>query len=304
MVDDLQRIQLRMAQGDKAAYMAQLDALKTVGVAISSVKPETWKNRREADSLVIYILSGGPLADIVPLLKSDTLEESERSLARGALAYVTNHEADAAALLAQTDLSAVDARLAGQIAFARSVLETKRDTRASIDLLDWSRLLAPGGLVEEAALRREILLLAETKDVARAAILIRQYSTRFAASLYAKDFFRELAGDIARFGLADDPANYQLLSSATANLTADSRRDFLLALAKSGVVSARFAAAAAAAKEALQGASADSQEASRARLYLAASRIFLDGYNAAAADLDALSDSKLDRSDVNLLAAR
>ena len=85
----------RIAQGDKAAYPAQLNQLKTIGAAIATASPETWKNKREADSLVIYILSGGPLADVAPLLKGDAVVESERSLARGALAYVTNHEADA-----------------------------------------------------------------------------------------------------------------------------------------------------------------------------------------------------------------
>ena len=86
------------------------------------------------------------------------------------------------------------------------MLETKRDAKAAVELLDWARLLAPGGLVEEAALRREIALLAEAKDVGRAAMLTRQYATRFAASLYAADFFRDLAVAIARFGLAPSAA--------------------------------------------------------------------------------------------------
>ena len=73
--------------------------MKTIGAAIATASPETWKNKREANSLVIYILSGGPLANVEPLLKGDAVIESERSLARGALAYVTNHEADAIALL-------------------------------------------------------------------------------------------------------------------------------------------------------------------------------------------------------------
>jgi len=158
-------------------------------------------------------------------------------------------------------------------------------------------------LVEEAALRREITLLAEAKDVRRVAMLTRQYSTRFAASLYAADFFRELAGAIARLGLADDPANYQLLSNAAAALPPDGRQDFLLTLAKSAVVYARFDAAAGAATEALRGARADTSDAARARLYLAASQIFSDGYDAAAADLQSLAASKLDRTDANLLAA-
>ncbi len=303
MVDDLRRIQLQVAQGDKAAYGAELNQLKAIGAAIATAKPETWRNRREADLLIIYILSGGPLVDVAPLLQGDAVVESERGLARGALAYVTNHEADAIALLAKEDLSALDARLAGEVAFARSVLETKQDAKAAIEFLDWARLLAPGGLVEEAALRREIALLAEAKDVPRAAMLTRQYSSRFAASLYAADFFRDLAVAIARFGLADDPANYQLVSRAVAPLPPDGRRDFLLALAKSALVNARFDAASAAATEALEGAGADNPEAMRARLYLAASRMFSDAYDAAIADLRTIAVAKLDRADANLLAS-
>ena len=51
MVDDLQRIQVQIAQGDKASYAAQLNQLKTIGAAIAAAQPETWKDRRQADSL-------------------------------------------------------------------------------------------------------------------------------------------------------------------------------------------------------------------------------------------------------------
>jgi chemotaxis protein MotC len=303
LVDDLRRMQVNIAQGDKAAYAAQLNQLKTIGAAIATAGPETWKDKREADSLVIYILSGGPLAEVQPLLEGDAVLESERSLARGALAYVTNHGAEAVALLGQTNLTALDARLAGEVAFARSVLETNRDAKAAIELLDWSRLVAPGGLVEEAALRREIALLAQAKDAGRAAMLIRQYVTRFGSSLYAPDFLRDLAGAVARLGLADAAADYKLMSGAVAALPPDGRREFLLTLAKSAVISAKFVAAGAAATEALEGSRADSPEAMRARLYLAASRLFSDAYDAAIADLQTLSESKLDRTDLSLLAA-
>jgi hypothetical protein len=39
MADDLQRIQIRMAQGDKSAYPAQLQRLKAMGAAIASRSP-------------------------------------------------------------------------------------------------------------------------------------------------------------------------------------------------------------------------------------------------------------------------
>ena len=139
--------------------------------------------------------------------------------------------------------------------------------------------------------------------MSRLAVLTRQYVTRFGASLYAADFLRDLAGAVARLGLADDPADYKLLSSALAALPPDDRRAFLLNFAKSGLVSGRFAAAASAATEALESSKADSPEAMRARLYLAASRLFSDAYDAALADLRALTAAKLDRADLSLLAA-
>ena len=77
----------------------------------------------------------------------------------------------------------------------------------------------------------------------------------------------------------------------------------MLNLAKSGMVSGRFVAAASAATDALESSKADSPEAMRARLYLAASRLFSDAYDAALADLRALSAAKLDRADASLLAA-
>ncbi len=303
MADDLQRIQMRMAQGDKSAYAAQLKQLKAMGAAIASTKPETWKERRSLDSLVIYVLSGGSLAEVTPLLNGDAIPESDRALARGAFAYITSHEADALDLLGKVDLGALEPRVAGQVAFARSVIATKRDPKTAVSFLDWARLVAPGGLVEEAALRREIALLAEAQDAPRVAMLTRQYATRFGASLYAADFLHELARLIARFGLADEPANYQLLSAAAASLPPDGRRDFLLTLAKAAIVNARFDAASAAAAEALQGVAPDSVDETRGRLYLDAARLLSDGYDAARADLQAIAAAKFDRSDAGLLAS-
>ena len=165
MTDELQRIQTRIAHGDKAAYAAQIGQLKAIGAAIAAARPETWRDKREADSLVV-VRPERRLArrSRAARSKATLCIELERALARGAVAYITSHEADALTLLSAIDPAGLDARLAGQVAFARSVLETERDPKAAVSLLDWARLLAPGGLVEEAALRREIALLAEARD--------------------------------------------------------------------------------------------------------------------------------------------
>ena len=216
---------------------------------------------------------------------------------------MTNHEADALELLKPLDLAALDTRVAGQVAFARSVLRAHADAKGATADLDWARLMAPGGLVEEAALRREAELCVEARDPARAALMIRQYADRFAASLYAAEFFKGLARRIAASALADDPASFRLLSDAAARLPADARRDFLLGLARAAALSGRLDAAAAAAEAGLKLAAAGSDEEAKGRLYLAAARVLADGPDVATANLDAVAMGRLDRSDAALLGA-
>jgi chemotaxis protein MotC len=141
MADELQRVQTRIAHGDKAAYSAQLAQLKAMGAAIAAAKPESWTDKREADALIVYILSGGSLGGVGQRIMSDAVADSERTLARGAVAYITNREADALKLLGASDLRTIDARVAGQIAFARSVLESKRDPEKPTRSSSWARAI-------------------------------------------------------------------------------------------------------------------------------------------------------------------
>ena len=169
-------------------------------------------NRPTIRHLAIFVRDVDKVAEFYQsVFQMDLIKKAEATATEGKAYFLSD---------GYLTLAVLPQRLAGEVAFARSVLETKRDARAAAGLLDWSRLLAPGGLVEEAALRREIALLAEAKDVTRLAMLTRQYVTRFAASLYATDFLSDLAGAIARLGLADDPANYKRLSSAVAERVA------------------------------------------------------------------------------------
>ena len=168
MADELQRLQTQIAEGDRSAYPTEMDALKAMAEAISAAKPETWADRREADALVIYVFSGGSLARRSPHQGRQARRVRTRACARSARLCDQSRGRGARASRPR-DLTALDVRLAGRIAFARSVLKTRNDPKAAIADLDWARLLAPGGLVEEAALRREIALLAEAHDAPRVA---------------------------------------------------------------------------------------------------------------------------------------
>jgi chemotaxis protein MotC len=300
---DLQNLQARIAAGDKAAYASQAERISAVGAAIVAAKPEVWRSKRETDSVVIYLLSGGQPRDVVRLVESGAVPASEIPLMRGVLAYALGNEPEAEKRLSPIDARRLPLRLAGPMAFAQSVIETSRDSTKAIELLDLARLLAPGTLVEEAALRREIMLVADQHDVNRIARLARQYTSRFGESVYADGFLQSLANTLAQSGAIDSAENFDKFKAFFGALAPETRRGFLLGLSHAALVSGRFEVAAAAAAAALVGAPSDSADEARGKLYEAMARILTPDYDAALAELQNVAPAKLDRHDQELLAA-
>jgi chemotaxis protein MotC len=303
LTSDLQNLQVRIAAGDKAAYASQAERISAVGAAIVAAKPEVWQSKHETDAAVIYLFSGGQPRDIVRLIESGAVPPSEIPLLRGALAYVLGNEAEAEKRLSGIDARRLPLRLAGPMAFAQSVIETSRDSAKAIELLDLARLLAPGTLVEEAALRREVMLEADQHEVERLARLARQYASRFGSSVYAEAFLQTLAGALAQSGAIDNPENFSKFRGFFAALAPDARRGFLLGLARAAILNGRFEVASMAATAALDGVPPDTVEEARGKLYEAMARILTPNYDAALAELQSVAQTRLDRHDQELLAA-
>jgi len=300
MMSEVQRLQARMAVGDKTAYTEQQGRLRAIGAAISASKPETWKDKSETDAVADYILSGGQPREVARLLESGDVPSGEDSLLRGALAYTTGREREAEALLGDIDPKKTSLRLAGQLAYARSVLQTARNPRQAIVLLDLARLLAPGTLVEEAALRREILLVGDQRDGDRVVFLSRQYVTRFGHSIYAEDFIQGLAKATTRFGLGDEMASFRKFDLLLSLLSPDQRRLFLLTVAREQILNGKFEVAGAAARQALNDASPGSTDEARAKLFVASAKFVTEDYDAGVGALKAVDRAKLDKPDQDL----
>jgi chemotaxis protein MotC len=299
----LQNLQVHIATGDKAAYAAQPERLAAIGAAIAAAKPDVWKAKSETDAAVIYLLSGGQPRDIVRLLESGAVPPSEIPLMRGALAYTLGAEDEAQKRLADLDPRTLGLGLAAPVAFAQSVLETKRDPAKAMALLDLARLLAPGTLIEEAALRRETVLASDQRQVDRVAQLSRQYASRFGASVYAEAFLKTLAETLAQSGALDSSANFDKFAPFFAALAPETRRAFLLQVTRSAVLDGKFDVVAAASAQTLAAVTPGSVEEARAELYQATARILTPDYDAGLAELQSLAAAKLDHLDQELLAS-
>src|SRR5581483_11100164 len=122
MLADLQNLQAKIAQGDKAAYAAQPAMLHDMAVAIAGADPEIWRQPDNVHAAVAFVLSGGPPRAVAPLLQIEGMDKQDGQLLRGALAYVLGREDEAQNLLGGVDARTLDLRLAGQVALAQSLL--------------------------------------------------------------------------------------------------------------------------------------------------------------------------------------
>jgi chemotaxis protein MotC len=304
-VAKLQNVQAAIAQGDQAAYAAQPRVLREISDAIAAAKPEVWKNSRESQAAIIYVLSGGQPRIVMRLIESGALPQNDEKLLRGAIAYQLGHEAEARHLLGDVDPKALGPALGGQLAFVQSILLTSSDQKKAIALLDLARLMMPGGLVEEAALRREVFLVADgaAPDAEKFMALAAQYLGRFPKSPYADNLLRAFTATLIRLRITDDVANFPKIEAMTQTVAGDPRRGLFLAIARAALVGGKIAMADVAATKALTLAQADTPDEARGKLYQAAARSLTDQHEVAIAQLQAIDLKKLAKADEALLTA-
>ena len=163
LVDNLQSLQAAIAQGDTAAYAAQPKLLREIADAFSAAKPEVWQNSRNARAAVIYLLSGGQPRVVIRLIEGGGVSKDDEKLMRGAIAYELGHETRSAeaAWRDGSEIPRTDAGRSGRLRAIDAADDARSDK--AVGLLDLARLLSPGGLVEEAALRREVVLLGRNR---------------------------------------------------------------------------------------------------------------------------------------------
>ena len=299
----LQVLQEKVAAGDSAAFAEMPKFLRAMTQKLAAQPPDAWAQPDNARALLLYLLSGGNAALARRILAQGKLGAGEEALVKGAIAYLEGVEGPERDVLLSLDPRAMDPNLGAQIAFVQSILLTGADRPEALRKLDLARLLAPGGLVEEAALRREVGLLAETRQFAKFAELARQYWARFRASPYAENFLRQFMLASARISLSINVKEWTQLEEFIQTLTPETRRGLYLTMAQTASVAGNNELAALAAHRALDLAPEDAPEQRRAQLYLAAASVGGAPEPASAELLKGVSREKLEPGDQPLFDA-
>lgn len=291
----------RIARGDVAAHASLRQVLADLADQMTRMGPEAWQDPKSRQALASFVLSGGDPRVLRVVLGVRTLSGDEDRLLKGVLAYSEGRNDVAAELFAEIDVRRLDASIAGHVALVQATLIAKTDPARASARLDEARLLSPGTLVEEAALRRQAFLILSTGDLERFLALTSQYLRRFNACIYADTFRQQLASELVR--RKGDKALPGKIEAILNRVEPTARRDTYLALAREGAFKgnvdiARFAAVRA---EHLTG--EGTPEKLRAIIYQATAQVVGDDLEAGLLALQSVDASRLPKADADLADA-
>jgi hypothetical protein len=185
--DHIFRLQTRLARGDDMAEAALQDAR----AQLRRMLQMNAKGRRttlELQALAMDVLSGGDPAGMEKHLGDEQIARQDRALLGAALAYAKGQSSDAEKAFAELAGEALPSLVRAQVMLARAQISTTSEYASRLSWLSQAASLAPGTLVEEAAIRRLVGISAAAKDHERFLYWAGRYARRFANSHYASDF--------------------------------------------------------------------------------------------------------------------
>jgi chemotaxis protein MotC len=302
MVRSLQMLQDQIARGDLDAHNSQPALLKRLGENFLKADAAVWKEPRNSRAAVTFLLSGGS-PQVVASLRSRNVLNIDETIVDGAIAYVEGRTDEAKSKLANIKPRSLPAALGAEIALVQSALVAQDDLKVAIALLDEVRLMMPGTLVEEAALRREIFIVGQDDDFDKFEALAVRYFRRYRHSIYAGNFRQRFALSVARFSFVQRPDRFPRLVAVLDHLDRASQRALYLLIARTALVRGKTEMTVLAADRVFALSDDDSAERVRARLYRAAARVATSAHSTAITELEQIDKAKLSERDVELQTA-
>ncbi len=239
-VRTLSALQERIAQGEEAALALQRPLVADIADELKGFPPEVWQSPRNRQALIKFALSGGDPEQLRLVLSRRLFTQSELPLAQAAIAYAEGHRTVALRLLDKVDVYELPPSLAGHVALVKAIVIANNDLPRVLRLADDARLLSPGTLVEETALRLAIEAAISTGNRAKFETMVLRYFRRFPRSPYLSAVIRPVAAEIADGGYSERPDGVKWVHSVVHYLDPARLVQFYSALADAGLRSAKL----------------------------------------------------------------
>jgi chemotaxis protein MotC len=226
---DITSQQSALAFGDKAAGARLRKAMLDMQAEISaSTRQELMPG--EVEAIALYILSGGNPLAVGKVLQRPNLTEQQTQLLSGAIAFSKADFAAARPALEKLETEKLQPLLAAQLNMALAQLTAEDDVNAIVRKLSSAANLAPGTLIEEAAMRRILAHVSKQKHPQHFLYWSNRYLRRFSSSLYAEDFERPFLHGANAFGAMWSHVTAEDLAILFYNAGADRTNSFATAI--------------------------------------------------------------------------
>lgn len=233
MVRSLQLVQDRIAGGDHAALPMQQKLLQMIDQRLRTAGAEEFADRRNLEAMLIYGMSGGNPVTVDVVLSRLTPADDVKAMAEGVKQYLRGDAVSALTNLRSVDPIGLRNDVGSFVALIKGSISAGDDPAVAIRLFDIARLLGPGTLVEEAALRRSLPLAAQMGETPRFLRAASQYVRRFLRSPYASQFADELVKGIVTLHASLDLAS---IEHTISEMSAEHQKVIYLRLARTSAI--------------------------------------------------------------------
>lgn len=234
----LNALQDQIALGSEAALAAQQGLLLRTGAQMLELDRTLWRAPVNARAAIGFVLSGGEPELLRVLLAEDALQGKEADLAKAALAYATGRWDEASEGFEEFEAQHLPPALGAHVALVQASLAMPHAPEEAHRFLETARLLAPGTLVEEAALRRQLLVESRLASPERFVSIARHYFRRFPNSIYGANLRHALPELWAELGLPGSQESFDQLDLMLAELAPAARRGVYLSFARKHALAA------------------------------------------------------------------
>lgn len=304
LVRTLEALQDQTGFGNKAAHAAQRPLIRRLAEELTKAPADVWKDPRNGRAIISYILSGGDPAVLQHLLDNKTeIGGVDPKLIGGTLAFANRRNEEARVMISPINPHDLPDSLGGRVALVQGILLADQHPKEALKKFSIARLLSPGSLVEQGALRRQAIVASKLGKWGEAERLATIYLRRFGNAVYAATFYRELVELLANQPDNNDEDRHKRLAALFDRIEPKLRRQTYLLLAERAVIGGNVNMARFASQNASALYDSGTSGSVRSQVYGAAADVASDQTPDGLAALNKVDRSKLGVRDTLLVGA-
>lgn len=294
MIRSLEFVQDAVVQGDHSAIEMQRHLIGLIDERLRSAESEIFGNPANVDAAMIYAMSGGNPETLAILGSRDTADRFDDRLVSILSRYLAGE-----GHLVGDELVALlpdyrGDRIEPYLTLVAANLTAGRDPDRALRLFDWVRLVSPGTILEEAALRRSIFVATRADLIDAGLIHAERYARRFLHSPYAGQFADLFVDLVLKH---PDAIEAEQIVGILGFMDVERQRSVYLRIARKAAISGDRELAMIAADRAEQLASDNPKAAALAELYAGAAGVPSENVVEAAERLSEIDDTALSERD-------